>query len=180
MRSFIAIDIPEQIKGKILTVASAVSDSGIAHTSKEALHITLQFLGEQDEKGIEAAKSALASISAAPFDLSLRGLGFFEPKFIRIIFVNVVSDGNMIGKLYSDISNALSDAGVTFDKKEYVPHVTIMRVKRLQNREALLDFIRANGQYDFGSFTVNSISLKKSVLTQSGPIYSNIYAKRLE
>ncbi|MEM0159539.1 MAG: RNA 2',3'-cyclic phosphodiesterase [Candidatus Micrarchaeaceae archaeon] len=179
MRSFIAIEIPEEIKNKIVAVSSAINEQGIAHTSKAAMHITLQFLGEQDERGIESAKAALASVDVEPFDISLRGMGFFEPRFIRIVFINVESADNKIVWAYSKIAAALSRMGVSFDKKEYVPHVTIMRVKKLQNRDALINFIKEHELYDFGSFRVDSISLKKSLLTASGPIYSEIYVKKL-
>jgi 2'-5' RNA ligase len=174
MRLFTAIKIPDNIKDEIISKRMLIEDKGIIPVKKEALHITLHFFGEKSEKESELIKEALSSVEWRPFKITLSGIGTFDPKFIRVIFVKVGEGSNELSKLYINLSASLSNKMINYEKENYIPHATIARVK-YGNKQKLLSFIEKYLSYDFGSFEVNSFFLIKSTLTREGPIYEDLY-----
>jgi len=175
MRIFIAIDVSDEVKGKVGKLQSELSTGGLVFVKREAMHITLQFLGEKSAEEVEMVKKALSSIKFSRFRVSFVGLSYFSPDQIKVVFAKVEEgDGNLRG-IYTKINNALLANGVGFPKENYVPHLTVARVKRAGNKKTLLDQIESNSSRDLGSFEVRSISLKESVLTPDGPEYKDLY-----
>ncbi|MEM2175107.1 MAG: RNA 2',3'-cyclic phosphodiesterase [Candidatus Micrarchaeia archaeon] len=176
MRCFIAIDIPEDLKEKINEFQSDLEKmfkNKIKFVEKENLHITLKFLGEINEKELEKLKRILESIKFSPFKVRLKEIGFFpDEKFIRVIWIGGFSDGKLeeISKI---INEKLKKENFYFDER-FSPHLTIGRVKEK------IDITKINREIDFGEFTVKEIKLKKSTLTQEGPIYEDLVIKELE
>ncbi|HIH76546.1 MAG TPA: RNA 2',3'-cyclic phosphodiesterase, partial [Methanomassiliicoccales archaeon] len=80
-----------------------------------------------------------------------------------------------------DIVKKLEDGcdpmGFGRDKQAFSPHLTLARVREGFNAD-LADFMKYGHEKDFGSFTVNALKLMKSVLTPSGPIYSDVVEVR--
>lgn len=69
MRSFIALDLPPEAREELRPVARRLEEAwpGLAWAGEANWHITLAFLGEQEEEGgIAAARAALASLAAPP------------------------------------------------------------------------------------------------------------------
>jgi len=65
------------------------------------------------------------------------------------------------------------------EKEGFSPHLTICRVKFVRDRQSLFDVIAKHSNTYFGKQYVDKISLKKSTLTPKGPIYSDIWVKKL-
>jgi 2'-5' RNA ligase len=71
------------------------------------------------------------------------------------------------------IDGGLVDLG--FDReRSYVPHLTVARVRNRRGAPGAAEFVEKMDDLSIGRMTVDSISLKKSVLTPGGPIYSDI------
>ncbi len=175
MRIFIAVDVSEEVKGKVGKLQSEMDTGGLALVKRDAMHITLQFLGERSAEEAEMVKKAIATVKLSRFRVSFVGLSYFSPDLVKVVFAKVEEgDGGLRG-IYAKINNALLANGVGFPKENYVPHLTVARVKRAGNKKALLDFIGSNSSRDLGSFEVRSISLKESVLTPGGPEYRDLY-----
>lgn len=172
MRAFLAIEIPKEIREKMFALGSKLPGK-LSRVSAENIHITLQFLGEVEEEKMGIITEALKKISATPFKVSIKGLSYFgEPK-IHTVFCKVI-DQNRASSLYHDIEKRMDDAGLGFkSERDYVPHATIARVK--EGSDELKAFINQNSDTEFGELEVNSICLKKSVLSDRGPSYSTLY-----
>jgi len=179
MRAFIAIDIPNSIKESIYEVSKNLSTAGIVVVKPEAMHITLQFLGEIDDTTEGRVEEALGSIEYKSFGISLHGIGYFSPGFIRVLFVEVKEGREELNELYSMISSALKLRSIRFDSTEYTPHLTIARVKYVKDKHMLTEFAEKYAAHDFGSFRPEAVKLKKSVLGSGGPVYSDVYSKSL-
>lgn len=169
MRSFIAIDIPEEIKSEIVKIQKKLSESGLFSgklTERENLHLTLKFLGELSEKEIEEVKSGLKNIKLEKFKASFGKLGVFSESFIRIIWIELEN----CGKLQGEIDKKLE--GLFAKENRFMSHLTIARVKKVEDRKKLIDEIekiKINKEFDVSEF-----KLKKSTLTEKGPIYEDI------
>lgn len=180
MRLFIAIDVPEEIKEKAEQVEQEIKalPGSFTFVEKEAMHITLNFIGEVDDSLAENAKRALDTIGFAPFEVSLRGLSYFSPNFIRVVYIAIKKGTNELSRLFSLIGDALENEGVPYERAEegrFTPHFTVARIKYIKEKRPLLELIAKHADEDFGSFTVKGVLLKKSVLTENGPIYTNLH-----
>ena len=90
MRCFIGIDLPIVAVKEIQKIQKKLEPNFTGRlTSSENLHLTLKFLGEIEEDAIDDVKKRLSSITHPPFELTLKDIGVFSQKFIKIIWVKV-------------------------------------------------------------------------------------------
>src|SRR5437868_15137726 len=95
MRLFVAIDLDEQIRQKILHFVEGVSGFApdVRWMKPEALHLTLKFIGEFPDAKLDELKAALQMVKSSPFPISFRETGFFPtPKAARVFWVGVHAD----------------------------------------------------------------------------------------
>lgn len=175
MRAFIALDVPEEIKGRAEILEKEFSIEGLSLVKKEAMHITLQFFGEISMPEVEKVVEAMKKISFRPFNVNLSGVSFFSPRLIRVIFVEITRGEEELRRLYGKLSTALTASGIRFEEEDYKPHFTIARVKRVREMRKLRDILEKNSKAAVGSFDAGSIVFKESTLTPEGPVYRNLY-----
>ncbi|CAB3288339.1 RNA 2',3'-cyclic phosphodiesterase [Methanocaldococcus lauensis] len=170
MRLFIAIDIPEELKEKIATFQKQIKMKGIKLVEKENLHITVKFLGDVDENLL--SKILDLDLSIKPIKIKLNQLNVFpNMNYIRVIWIGAYGE-NLI-KIFEDVDKKLANLGFK-KEREYVPHLTIGRVKFIENKKQLKNKIEKFKDIDFGEFEAKKLKLYKSTLTPSGPIYEVI------
>ncbi|WP_456371508.1 RNA 2',3'-cyclic phosphodiesterase [Methanocaldococcus sp.] len=170
MRLFIAIDIPEKLKEKIANFQKQIKMKGIKLVEKENLHITVKFLGEVDENLLNEILNL--DLSIKPVKIKLNQLNVFpNMNYIRVIWIGAYGD-NLI-KIFEDVDKKLANLGFK-KEREYVPHLTIGRVKFIENKKQLKDKIEKFKDIDFGEFEAKKLKLYKSTLTPNGPIYEVI------
>ncbi len=173
MRTFVAAEIQNE---KVLdSIAKLQSDLKIKAkpVSKENMHFTLLFLGEIVEEVAPKIMETLQSITFSPIKLSLIGIGAFpNPRFPRVVWVGVddVASQNLI-KLATQVEEKLAPLGFKSDKP-FRPHLTILRIKnKIGDISKELDESKT---VQLGNDTISEIKFKKSILTPSGPIYSDL------
>jgi 2'-5' RNA ligase len=59
-------------------------------------------------------------------------------------------------------------------ERSYIPHLTIGRVKGVQNKELLVSMVTELEDVDVGTMNVDRLILKESDLTPVGPIYTDL------
>ena len=167
MRCFIGIDLPNVAIKEIQKIQKKLEPNFTGRlTSSENLHLTLKFLGEIEEDAINDVKKRLPSITHPPFELTLKDVGVFSQKFIKIIWVKV-SDV----PLQPLVDNCLKD--IFKLENRFMGHITIARVRSLADKKSFLQLINATTVNEV-SFMVKDFYLKESILTPDGPIYKNI------
>ena len=145
MRSFIAIDCDENLKKNISLLLNQL-DNGTGNVrwiQKQGMHLTLKFLGEIEDRQLEAIEQEIKNSLRAfrPFDLNLRGTGIFPPsRFPRVLWVGV-EENEAIHSLQRAIERSLVKLGFPKEKRRYRPHLTLGRVKRHDGLESVLDVI---------------------------------------
>ena len=177
MRMFVAIELEREVKENIISLMSKLKkeDFDIKWTEPENLHITLKFLGEVREDSVKEIENQIQSAlkDVKIFGLSLQGVGFFgSQNFIRVLWVDV-----KVGKeKILDLMKKMNEHLEYIRKGEYPPaaHITIGRISSPKNKDLLLKKIVEAKDTKFGECSVKEIKLKKSVLTKSGPIYSDV------
>jgi RNA 2',3'-cyclic 3'-phosphodiesterase len=168
MRAFIAVEVSKEITSRLFTIQRELP-SGLALVKPEAMHLTMKFLGEIDEAKAKEVSKSLDSLIFSPLALTCRSLGVFPSRnFPRVLWAGIESPG-LIG-LHSKLDQKL--AGLGFQKEDFTPHLTIARAKEKVELESVLE--KHSGEL-FGECLVHSLYLKKSTLTQNGPIYENVH-----
>ncbi len=172
MRTFISIELPEDIKKEIFDEYKKISNYGFVvgnFVEKNNLHLTLKFLGDISEEEINKVKEKLSKIKFEKFEIKTGEIGFFpSDKYVKVIWISLDSDN--IKKLKDEIETSLFELGITKEEREFSSHVTIARIKKIKDNEKFLEEIKKL-HLRKKKFFVEKISLIKSELIQQGPIY---------
>ena len=169
-RLFVAIKVPGAVQS-LLQVYQPDSVTSAHILSPEQFHITLHFIGNVDDKNSQLIDRALTQISASPFLQCLSTIGaFFRKKSSDILWAGVGKNNNLLA-LHQSIGEALLTCGVTLDKREYFPHITLAKIK---GGSEIISNAQAKG-INFGTdFKVRGFSLFESRLTDKGVVYKEI------
>jgi 2'-5' RNA ligase len=177
MRLFLAINIPQSVRDAIYSDAAVLrtATTGVRWVASTALHITLKFLGEQDEGIVPAVKSALESVAMrhAAVSVDTTGIGAF-PNFrrARVVWVGMTGE-RALQALARDVDQALSALGIPRETRAFQPHLTLGRVKgELNPAEAAALEQAAGSIHGARSFAVHTVDLMRSELGPGGSRYT--------
>ncbi|MDP3104796.1 MAG: RNA 2',3'-cyclic phosphodiesterase [Candidatus Methanoperedens sp.] len=176
IRTFIAVELPGRFLPEIEHTGTLLKMPGVKLVESGLVHITMKFLGDIHEDKVEPVASALSEIRCKPFEAGIRGIGVFpKPSYVRVIWLGAQGD---FDTLHSEVERVL--ALFRFKKEgDFTPHATLARVKQPVNSIELMEKIKNIGDIDLGTFSVSSISMKKSTLTPRGPVYETLREIRL-
>ncbi len=182
MRVFIAVDINQQIKDAIsrlqgqLLRKSGVGKGQATWVKPEAMHLTLKFLGEIDDKQLEIVRKTIEAIvpSHKGFELSVESVGFFGGKAAKVLWVGSVKGSDNLITLAKDIEDKLEPEGFTKEEREFSPHLTICRIKDFGAGKRLAELAGDLTDFNAGSVTIDAVKIYQSQLTPSGPIYTEL------
>ncbi len=159
MRLFFALEIPEETRRELEKFAVTL-DKPWRPIRPEQMHITLAFMGEVTEPGIDGVLEAgeAAASESAPFAVEISDTACFpESGDPRVLYARV--DG---GKALTSLAESLrSRLGELADQKKIKAHLTLARCRNGWARK-ILRKLRGNWQVD-------SFSLFKSTLLEEGP-----------
>lgn len=173
-RAFVAIPLPESLRAGLAAVQEHVP-AGRA-VDEETLHLTLLFLGEQDDAALEEVHDALGAVRAAGFELRLSGLGTFGGGRPRTLWIGA-EPAPGLSSLQKAVAGAARKAGLDLRARRFVPHVTLARFREgYVENEAFGRFVAAHAGVSFPAFPVMSFGLYASILTRSGPVYEELAA----
>ncbi len=192
MRSFIAVDLSKEIRERIKEIQKqfvGMEQSGVKlkFVNPWQMHQTVKFLGEVPEDNVDEIKNMLSEITQKPFDIELRGVGFFPKakletaRNIRVIWIGLWRGIEELKALQADVESKMHILGFPFEKR-FSAHTTLCRVKKPLSREEIgpiLNKIAELRDVEAGKMHVEELKLKKSTLTPKGPIYEDIYVKKL-
>ncbi len=161
MRLFIAIKLENSIKNAILQTMKEMKDAGIRgrYALPDNLHITLAFIGETDR--LKDIIKAVRTLKVEPFSISLSNVGNFRD----LLWVGL-SDRGELNLLAESVRSSLDSAGISYDRKKFMPHITIVR-----------ESSGFSGQVSApeGTMTVRGISLMKSEVINGKRIYTSVF-----
>ena len=188
MRLFIAALIPDAVRDALHQAREQLQrvapDRALRWVAPENYHITLLFLGEQDETRVPAIVQAMESARAgtAPFEIAVQGLGVF-PNWNRpnVLWAGVSEGGQPLAQIAAALERALLPAP---SGKPFHPHITLARLKTPCRdadglKKRLHDAVQRLMPADFGRYELRTISLMQSTLTPDGSVYTELHAVAL-
>ena len=144
MRTFISIELPEQIRKEIFKEFEKLEKSGFIagnFVNKNNLHLTLKFLGNISEELAEKIKAQLSELNFPKFEVNVGEIGFFpSEKYVRVIWVGLIAEE--LAKLKEIIDKKLLEIGVNSDGREFSSHVTVARIKKINDKDSFLRKIK--------------------------------------
>ena len=160
MRLFVAIELDDSMKKIITGTMHELKKCGVrgSYVASNNLHLTLAFIGEVEN--VPEVKTSLQTISYRPFKLSLSDFGNFGD----ILWIGV--KGNQgLSQAAKAVREALDQAGISYDRKNFSPHITLVR-KSSGNRKAV--------KAPKGEMMVRKISLMKSGVRDGKTVYTRV------
>jgi 2'-5' RNA ligase len=184
IRSFIAIDLPDGLKGILREVGqrlrSEIRHEGVRWGNVSGIHLTMQFLGDVAESDLPRIGAALAQVGQrhAPFTFTVGGLGCFPNlKKPRVIWVGVQEETGALAALQKEIVESLVPLGFEPERRAFHPHLTLGRARRNirpADQRRLGPVIANAGVGELERVHVGSFLLMRSDLRPDGAVYTRL------
>lgn len=178
IRAFLSIDITDYTLLSRIEAVQKQLDIDAAKmkiVETENIHYTIRFFGDTQLTKINDIKSHLENIEINSFDVEIRGVGAFPNRYRpRVIWIGAGRNGEQITQLKREIDEAIRDLGYQPEKK-FTPHATIARVRYVKDAKRLSSNLETISEEIVGMMKISNISMKKSTLTPSGPIYETLW-----
>lgn len=142
----------------------------------ENIHITLKFFGETNESKADEISSLLNDLSVQhkPFNLSLANVGIFGSSYKpKVIWIGI-HESEPLQYLATDIIDRMEGIGFLKDRQNFVPHLTIGRIKMIDNKNRFSHYISEYNSIDVQKIDIYKFYLYESVLSSIGPTYNII------
>ncbi len=167
-RLFVALDLPDSIKSDLTLLSYGLP--GARWVEPPNMHLNLRFIGEVDGGAFADIRDTLGDVRLEPFELTLKGTGFFPPKQSPHTLWAGVEKNESLTVLHSRVEAAIAKAGFPRETRKYAPHVTVARLNDTPiNR--LTGWLSGNALFKTPSFLVGSFCLYSSLLTGHGAAY---------
>jgi len=176
-RIFIAINLPKEVKEKLLEYQEKWPELPVRWVKRDNLHITLVFLGYLKDEHLPKLREIIRKTSQrhSPFVLNLNKICYGPPKKIppRMIWIEGEKNENL-AQLKEDLEGSLLDSGIlrVAESRKFSPHITLGRINRWEWRRIEPEERPEIEEFLSLSFEVNSIEIMESKLKRGGAEYS--------
>ncbi len=149
---------------------------GLRPIAEENLHVTLKFLGMVPEPEIAMLCQIMPQVARrhAPMKLKLCGCGRFD----KSLWLGI-ADHDQLRLLVKDLDQALTIIGMESEKKPFVPHMTIARLRA--NASSNLPGLLADcGDREWDVIEVENLHLFESETLPEGARYTKVFSATLD
>ncbi len=177
-RLFTAIPIPltEEVKSNIRHMQQSLKDERIRWIPAENMHLTLKFFGDTPGKQVPVIVQALqhAVASQPSFTMVLNRTGVFGSKHNpRVIWLGF-EENREIYQLKSNVLKELEGVGIYEDRQNFVPHLSIARIKKLSDRPFFQKVLDKYKDRFYQEIYCDKLILYESILESTGARYKVI------
>jgi RNA 2',3'-cyclic 3'-phosphodiesterase len=145
------------------------------------MHLTVKFFGDTYIDHIPAIDQCLkaAALKMKAFELEICNTGMFGSKYQPRVIWFGIEDGNQLRNLFLKVSEQLQTIGIYPDRQNFVPHLTIGRIKEIRDKKAFQQVLDDNGEHYAGKQLIDELVLYESILRREGPLYIPVHRYRL-
>ncbi len=184
MRAFIGVPIDISLIPRIIEIQKKfnVFADSVKFVESENLHFTIKFLGNITPEIYKNIKLILHKKLSGKngFEISLKGLGVFPSlNYIKVLWIGVENGREKLISLMEKVDDIISSLGIA-KENSYIPHLTILRVKKKLPREHFVNIFNEIKDIEIGKMTVSKLIFYQSILKPTGPIYTPLYELPLE
>ena len=184
LRAFIAISLPQEVRQALAGVQGKLADRRfpIRWVNTESIHLTLKFLGEIFVSNVGPIMEVMerAAQNHAGFKATAKGLGVFPGyKNPRIVWAGLTGGVKTLADLSRDLETGLEELGFARENRPFSAHLTLGRVKAPVDGRVLARAMEEAALFEAPEFDVTAITLYKSDLQRTGPVYTVVGEARL-
>jgi 2'-5' RNA ligase len=183
-RLFIAIKIePDKSFIEIYDeLASRLKYENLRFAEMNNLHLTLRFIGDTAENKIPDIDKMLNKTieTAKAFTLNINRTGVFGSSYNPRVVWFGIDQNEQLTHLHSAIELNLSKVGLFPDRQNFVPHLTLTRIKQLKDLKLFQKIISEFHEKKIMKQDVLTFSLIESILMKEGPIYNTLFSYTLQ
>jgi len=145
-------------------------------------HITIKFFGSVESGDAGCVIDSFLKLNhLQKVNYKIEGLGAFpsadDPS---VIWAGLKCDERPFAEIIKSIEVLASSAGFASEKKRFIPHLTLARVKREKKiSPEFRDYINEQGNTFFGSSVFSELVLFESILKSSGAEYKAVETVKL-
>lgn len=179
MRLFVALGLPPEYQTVLEDLRREWEPcfrSRLKWTKPENWHLTLKFIGEQEQEVLPDICYALDEVDVPSLTLAGHDGGFFSAKGkVKVAWVSLQGDTDRLSALADSVDKCLEPLGIASERRPFRPHLTLFRVKSYESRDPWQDFREELCGLSWPQFNVSHIQLWKSILTRQGPVYEQVH-----
>jgi 2'-5' RNA ligase len=178
VRLFTAVTLDPPLQAAIHEEAAALLDGAgrVGTVPVENLHVTLKFIGDVHREDLPALDRVLAESAPAVVsgEIEVEGFGAFPNlRRPRVLWVGVSDPQGILQPVHGRLNEALAPFGAKREKKRFVPHVTIGRVRGSFDGDLVRDRVDSTGEIWMGEQAVDAFVLMMSEMGHGRPpVYS--------
>lgn len=183
-RLFIAIKInPNEVYNNIYSsFKQNFKTDKITWVDLNNTHLTLKFLGETDENKIKEVDAILANSikNTCKFEININNIGIFGSKYEPRVLWLGIEKNLLLENLTTNIFNGLETIGFIKDRQNFVPHLTLGRIKNIIDKKAFQIHIDSFKNIEIQKIMISEFHLYESVLHKTGPEYTQLKSYTLK
>jgi len=178
IRTFVAIKIVpgKEIINQVSRLKKTFWDERINWVDTNNFHLTLRFLGNTTREQLYQLVDCFDDLSGSfhSFDLNIKGTGYFKSKGQpRVLFVKI-TESEILNQLAEAVEKCAVAAGFEEELKPFKAHLTLGRIKYLQNKTKFFSIVDELAEKDYQNIQVGEFILYQSILKPEGPEYKVI------
>ena len=180
-RTFLAIPIPAGTEFPALT---RWLQSNLEHERRninwcrtDQIHLTLKFVGDTPDQDIPKIIEACQKVAKnhRPFNMDFNRTGIFGSNHSpRVLWLGMNNEPKALYDLESDILDAFDELGYFRDRQNFVPHLTVCRIKQLIDKPFFQQVLQGIEQKTYLHADVNEIVYFQSFLQPTGAFYKTL------
>lgn len=176
-RTFLAISIPCGTKFPALVEKlkkNLQHEKYINYVKTNQIHLTLKFVGDTPEEDVPVIIEASQKVAKRhqPFTMDFNRTGLFGSNHSpRVLWLGMTEQPKALFDLEADLLDTFDGLGYLRDRQNFVPHLTICRIKQLVDKQFFLQIYNSIEQKTYLHADVKELVYFQSFLQPSGPFY---------
>ena len=180
-RTFLAIPIPVGTEFPALTQRLQRNleheRRNINWCKPDQIHLTLKFVGDTPDQDIPKIIEACQKVAQRhhPFAMDFNRTGFFGSNHSpRVLWLGMKDEPKALYELEEDVLNAFDSLGYLRDRQNFVPHLTVCRIKQLVDKPFFQQICQGIEQKTYLHADVKEIVYLQSFLQPTGAFYKTL------
>jgi 2'-5' RNA ligase len=180
-RLFLAIPIKTNDNGFIPLLEGLrrqlAHEKRINWVKPEHIHLTLKFIGNTPNEDIPKIIDGVGEMlqSHKSFTMDFNRTGIFGSRYApRVLWLGMQNTPQELYDLEEDTLSTFDKLGYLRDRQNFVPHITLGRIKELCEKQYFQKIVAATEQKSYIKQDVNEIILFQSILRPEGAFYKEI------
>ena len=178
VRVFIGIPLQQELREEIGTFEGVLKKAeGIKAVKPDNLHVTLKFIGNTPERKLDRIKEIIdkSCEGIKPFVIKPSGLSAFpSPDKASVVWLDCGQEAACAVTIFNSLEKKLRALAFAGEKKEYIPHITVARSRKTADITKIQNAIKPSG-----ASSADCVVLYKSDLKPDGPVYTELYKRKL-